>query len=614
MGGAFDRPRRGLALARRQVLLGGLAALPLLVALRRGAALADQFAVEQVSIGSQGLPEILGEADAQLYRQIFALQDAGGFAKADKLIAQVENRCLMGHVLAQRYLHPTAYSSKFAELKAWLKDYATLPEAERIYELAQKKKKGSKKELQAPIISKASLSGPGYASIRPYVSPLQRSAATKARVADLKGQIKRLVKDDKYTKALALIESKEVQRLFDAVEIDQSYALVAQSWFYDGAEDKALEVAGPAGDRSGADVPLANWIAGLSAWRLEDFGRAAHHFERVALSDRVNGWLAAGGAYWAARAHLRRRDPAEMSYWLSLAAEYPRTFYGLLAREALGLKTEFDFRTFQLTQSGLRQLAASPAGSRAVALLQVGQSDLAEQELLLLESWDSGDIAEVLLAIADQGHLARFAFRLANRLADSDGNNRSGKPLLAALYPVPYWQPEGGYVIDRALVFALIRQESAFDPDAKSHAGARGLMQIMPRTASYVAGDSSLKGSGKDALYDPELNLRLGQEYLLHLMSLSDVGDNLFRLAAAYNGGPGNVIKWQRETKFSGDPLLFIESIPIAETRDYVERVLANLWIYQARLQQDTPSLAEIANGDWPRYHPMDARQAKVTN
>jgi soluble lytic murein transglycosylase-like protein len=358
-------------------------------------------------------------------------------------------------------------------------------------------------------------------------------------------------------------------------------------------------------------VPDAKWIAGLEAWRQGSIELAAQHVEAVALSDRLNGWLASGGAYWAARAHLRRRDPAEMSYWLSLAAEYPRTFYGQLAREALGLKTQFDFRTFRLTEAGVRLVAASPAGGRAMALLQVGQDALAEQELLLLESWDSADATEVLLAIADQAQLARFAFKLANRLADADGNNRSGRPLLAALYPVPPWQPPSGYFVDEALVYALIRQESAFNPDAKSHAGARGLMQIMPGTASYVTGDGSLKGSQKDSLYDPALNLQLGQEYLVHLMSLGEVGNDLFRLCAAYNGGPGNLQKWQRETNFGGDPLLFIESIPAGETRDYIERVLANYWIYSARLGKPTPSLGDIANGDWPRYQATYGRQAK---
>jgi len=569
-------------------------------------------AAEQVSVAvdDRGLPLVLGAEDAERYRQIFLLQEAGQMGKADELIFQLADERLLGHVLAQLYLHPTAWKSKVGELKSWLLAYRDHPEAERIYELAVKKNGGSKSGLEKPYVSPASLSGPGGSSFQPYRSEKERSAAQAKRVSELKGQIRKLLRDDQMTKALQVVEGKDAQRLFDQVEIDQAYAQIAQAWYYEGNDEKALALAVPAAQRSGSYVPAANWIAGLASWRQGAFDQAAQHFEAVALSDRVNGWLASAGAYWAARAHLRRRDPAEMSYWLSLAAEYPRTFYGQLGREALGLKTQFDFRTFRLTEAGVRLLAASPAGGRALALLQVGQDDLAEQELLRLESWDSVDATEVLLAIADQAKLARFAFKLANRLADADGNNRSGRPLLAALYPVPPWEPPSGYFVDEALVYALIRQESAFDPEAKSHAGARGLMQIMPRTASYISGDGSLKGGQKDTLYDPALNLQLGQEYIVHLMSLGEIGNDLFRICAAYNGGPGNLQKWQRETNFAGDPLLFIESIPVGETREYIERVLANYWIYSARLNQATPSLSDIANGDWPRYQATYGRQA----
>lgn len=560
---------------------------------------ADQ--VSAAALDDRGLPLVLSKADAERYRQIFALQEAGQMGKADDLIFQLQDQRLLGHVLAQRYLHPTAWKSKYGELKSWLSAYNDLPEADDIYELALKKG-GKKADLDKPYVSPASLSGPVEGSFQPYRSERDRSAAEAKKVSDIKGKIRGYLKDDNLGKALAVVQGKEAQRLLDTVELDQAYAQIAQAAYFDGDDLRALELASPAGERSGSYVPAANWIAGLAAWRQGSFDLAAQHFEAVALSDRVNGWLASGGAYWAARAHLRRRDPAEMSYWLSLAAEYPRTFYGQLAREALGLRTQFDFRSFRLTDAGVRLVAASPAGGRAMALLQVGQDELAEQELMLLEGWDSVDATEVLLAIADQAQLARFAFKLANRLADADGNNRSGKPLLAALYPVPPWEPPSGYFVDEALVYALIRQESAFDPGAKSHAGARGLMQIMPATASYISGDGSLKGGQKDNLYDTALNLQLGQEYLVHLMSLGEVGNDLFRLCAAYNGGPGNLQKWQRETNFAGDPLLFIESIPAGETRDYIERVLANYWIYSARLNKPTPSLSDIANGDWPRY------------
>lgn len=605
MGGTPERQGAARPRTRRQALRDALL-LGTLLTLPTGLL---PLAAEELAM-DPGLPAILSPEDVRLYREIFALQAAGGMGKAEALVERLADRRLIGHVLAQRYLHPTAYNSKFGELKDWLESHAELPQAPRIYELAQRKKKGSKNELRAPVINPASLAGPGRAAVPAYVSPETRDAKTRQRVKELKKQIRELVSDERLDKAQALVEGQEVQRLFDSVEIDQAFARIAQAWYSAGEDTRAFALAAPAGERSSAEVPIASWVAGLAAWRLDDLDGGARHFGLVARSSRISGWLASAGAYWAARTHLRRREPEQMSAWLSLGAKYPRTFYGQLAREALGLRTEFDFRTFDLTGPGLATLSASPAGSRAVALLQAGESELAEQELLLMADWDSASVTQILFAIADKGRLARFAFTLANRLADAEGNTPSGKPLLAALYPLPHWQPEGGYIVDRALVFALIRQESAFNPEATSHAGARGLLQIMPRTASYVSGNAALHGKGKNDLYDPQLNLRLGQEYLLHLMSLEEVGDNLFRLCAAYNGGPGNLAKWQRETKHADDPLLFIESIPFSETRDYVERVLANLWIYQARLEQDTPALREIANGDWPRYHAQDVRQA----
>lgn len=595
-------------------LFFALALAPLTFLTQPGPSQAQQaiLVASEEADAQSSLPQVLSSADAELYRQVFALQSDGKIGKADQLIARIEDQTLMGHVLAQRYLHPTAYTSKYSELKAWLSLYADHPEAQRIYELALKKQPKGATSPDAPIVSPFSLTAFKVPRIEPYQTSRERSAATRKRVAELRKKIWGLARDDAPSQAQKLVESAEVQSLFDEVEIDLAYARIAQAWYFEAEDAKALALAERAAARSGDLVPDAHWYAGLAAWRLGAFAEAAAHFEAVAQSGRVNGWLASAGAYWAARSHLRLQDPAQMSQWLSLAAEYPRTFYGLLARDALGIKTEFDFRRFRLTEAGVRQLKASPTGARALALLQVGEQVLAEQELLLLDTWDSGDVPEVLLALADQANMAEFAFRLANRLADAQGRSGRGVPLLAALYPVPNWEPPGGFIVDRALVYALIRQESAFNPDATSRSGARGLMQIMPATASYVAGDPALKGKGRDQLYDPSVNLRLGQEYILHLMSLSEVGNDLFRLCAAYNGGPGNLIRWSAKASFAGDPLLFIESLPASETRDYIERVLANLWLYQARLGEGSPALSQIANGDWPSYHSPISRQAKV--
>ena len=159
-----------------------------------------------------------------------------------------------------------------------------------------------------------------------------------------------------------------------------------------------------------------------------------------------------------------------------------------------------------------------------------------------------------------------------------------------------------------------MRKESKFDPNAKSWAGARGLMQLMPRTASSLARDRSLRNINREKLFDPGFNLNLGQEYLQQLMSRGEPTGNLFMLTVAYNGGPGNLRKWVRELTSNTDPLFFIESIPARETRNFIEGVLTNLWIYRHRLGQDTPSLDAAAAGKWPVYKPLEYNGERLAN
>jgi soluble lytic murein transglycosylase len=120
----------------------------------------------------------------------------------------------------------------------------------------------------------------------------------------------------------------------------------------------------------------------------------------------------------------------------------------------------------------------------------------------------------------------------------------------------------------------------------------------MPATASYVAGDPSLRGGpGAQRLHDPGLSLDLGQRYLAYLARHEAVRSDLIRLLAAYNAGPGNLTRWLAGNGHRDDPFLYIESIPIPETRLFVQRVLAHSWIYASRLGLPAPSLDALANG-----------------
>ena len=137
-------------------------------------------------------------------------------------------------------------------------------------------------------------------------------------------------------------------------------------------------------------------------------------------------------------------------------------------------------------------------------------------------------------------------------------------------------------------------------------------MQIMPATASYVTGDASLRGAGARRLDDPSFSLEVGQRYLLYLARLDNVDGDLIRLLAAYNNGPGNLARWLPAVRHRDDPFLFIESIPVGETRIFVQRVLAYSWIYAARLGLAAPSLDELAAGRFPRLGGTAAVAAMV--
>ena len=248
-----------------------------------------------------------------------------------------------------------------------------------------------------------------------------------------------------------------------------------------------------------------------------------------------------------------------------------------------------------------------PAAIRALALAQAHQHERAELELRRLRADASPALGRAMLAIATQLRLPAAQLRIARSLSRLDGRRHDG-----GLYPLAAWVPEGGYRVDRALIYALMRQESQFNARAKSRAGARGLMQLMPSTASFISGDRRYRKSHRNKLFDPAINIELGQTYILHLAAQPEIADNLFYLVAAYNGGPGNLNKWRRRQAQDDDPLLFVETLPSRETRGFIKSVFTNFWAYRAQLGQATPSLDAVAGGRWPTYVPLDPTSVAV--
>jgi soluble lytic murein transglycosylase-like protein len=546
---------------------------------------------------------ILGDQDARLYRDIFRLQADGKWKAADTRIAKLSDRILMGHVLYQRYMHPRAYRSTYIELKNWMKLYADHPDAQRIYRLAVKRRPSNYKWPRKP-------GGPSVNVAGAIAEPDTASGATVRRRTSrdmryAQRRIRSWVNRGAPTRAYKYLSQKSVARHFDAIGYDEMLVKIAAGFYQVDKNEQALELAGKAAERSGDQLTDAYWWAGLSAWRIGRHAMAADYFEALAWSG-TNDWLASAGAYWAARAYLVSREPDKVVPMLQLAADRPLTFYGVLGQEALALRQPIDWSVPLASVDAAREITGIPAARRGLALLQIGQDRRGMAELKRVLGRLPQSHLDTLMAYADRMQIAGLSFQIGNSMHKRDGHWHG-----AALYPLPSWEPDNGFQLDRALIFALMRQESNFKTNAKSHAGARGLMQLMPGTASFISG-RRYRGWRRDKLYDPELNVTLGQKYMVHLLESSRIDGSLFLAVAAYNGGPGNLRRWLRGVNFQDDPLLFIESIPKRETRIYVERVLTNYWIYRDRLGQPRPSLEDVVAGDWPVYSALDPLNKQV--
>lgn len=548
----------------------------------------------------------LSPADQKRYADIFRAQDDGDFDAADSKITALENGVLMGHVLAHRYLHPKTKAS-YAELRDWLDRYADHPQAERIYRLADSRRpEGVREQIRTPLSRKSPIivkAGQVSEDGKLYVSSLKRTETEKEQTADLLRTIRARIQDYEPTQALRLLETHPGRLSLDNVEFDQARALIGAGYLYAGNSDDALKYASAAMNRSGQYAPMGAWVSGLAYWQRQNYKRAARAFEVAATSPYSSGWMVSAAAYWASRAHMRDGNVRVVSHWLDKAASYPRTFYGLIATRALGQDHDFNWERPSADGARLRVIENTPAGQRGRVLAEIGRFEEAEAELRSLYDGANRAESEALLSFAFKNNLPALTMRLAHAIRRKDGDLYD-----AALYPMIPWQPENGFTLDKALIHAFIRQESKFETSAQSTSGATGLMQLMPATARYIAGDGRLDGAqAGDLLRDPSVNLEIGQEYLESLLNNKIVEGDVMALAIAYNAGPGKLSQWKAERKGMKDPLLFIETIPYAETRAFVERVMSNYWIYRLQLGQPLPSLDAVAEGRWARYTSMDS-------
>jgi soluble lytic murein transglycosylase len=356
--------------------------------------------------------------------------------------------------------------------------------------------------------------------------------------------------------------------------------------------------------RSGDNFADVTWRQAISAWRNGNKTESARLFATIANHPETSSsWQVSASAYWAWRSHKAIGNKKEAGHYLRLAAKQPRSFYGILARRQLGQSLSLDREPVTLSESDVLEMIGEPAIRRVIALAQSNLSELAEKELRILFPKAEESEKLRLLALARHFNMASVQISMAKHL-DGDGRTYD-----YAKYPVPRWQPQDGFKVEPPLIYALMRQESGFHAAAISPAGALGVMQLMPRTASLMHQriNDILRDNGQPLLVgnvsDPDFNMMLGQNYVRHLLENNLVEGNLFYMLAAYNAGPGRLQEWKKTLDYHDDPLLFVESIPYAQTRHYVMQVMTSYWIY-SELADETPhhSLQALLSGHWPNY------------
>ena len=493
----------------------------------------------------EGGVRALSSADRLSYTTAFDALRRGDLELARAAAREARDRVLLGQVEFERLFHPD-YSATYEELTAWLDEYADLPCAERAYNLALRRRPDGAAEPRRPN----------------GVGPRTWNSVVTAGGGALP--------DDPV---------KQARIAYNNDDLPRAYTLGVQigDW----------------------------WTAGLAAWRLNQFNDSLTAFDRVASDPTQDGWVRAGAAVWAARAAGRTGRQDQVTGYLQVAAHWPATFYGQIALRQLGVEPDIHNmgpRPYQ-PGGGLQQASWRPGDTsdvdpgeleafvqsdqrarRTLAFYEVGRRSEAEDELK----------TGVRMAPTDSAR--RLWTALANMIRPRSASSTDGSVIDAAAYPVPVLEPEGGFTIERALVYAIARKETGFNANARSGVGAYGMMQLMPGTAAELSGDRGFV-TQPNRLLQPAVNLRLGQAYVNRMFQLPAFQGDLLRAVASYNAGPGPMLAAVRKLGPDADPLLLIETIDVPQARDYVEKVVAAYWIYQRMFGGPLNTLDAVASG-----------------
>jgi soluble lytic murein transglycosylase len=362
-----------------------------------------------------------------------------------------------------------------------------------------------------------------------------------------------------------------------------------------GDNTGAYAAAAAGGLQPGAQFNEAQFFAGwVALTRLKNADLAEQHFAKLQGGAETPITLSRA-YYWRGRAASAKGDALDANLFWGQGAKYYTTFYGQLSA------AKVDQATLQLGSDPV-PTAADRAAFESLDVIRAARmlGDAGERDLFttfVMGAEEDLTNAAQLALLVDMTRLYGDQW-LSMRVVRAGAMR--GLYLPDRGYPVRM-APTGGDVAEPAFVFAIARQESSFDPFARSPVGARGMMQLMPRTAAALARRLGVSYS-PSRLDDADYNMRLGAGYLDELVN--DFSGSYVLATAAYNAGPGRPPQWITACgdPRTSDPTDFIECIPFSETRDYVMRVMEAMQVYRARLRGGAAPLtlaADLKRGGW---------------
>ncbi len=538
--------------------------------------------------------DVLTDDDAAIYVQIFNLQDKEKIDAAKKLEDKLSDKFLMNEVLYQRYISKT-YHTKGSELQKWMEKYYDMPGAERLSKIAQIKKATVRKPVVPHIVT-------GKEYIETAQSENWTAKTYNEKITKNIDKFKKAIRSGSSKTARVILEDKKFKSKLSEADYGRLAGRLSFLYYTNGEYELAKKWGFVASD---AKSEYGLWSMGLLYFKEQKYKESRKYFSEILNLTQINNARKTEAAFWAARAADLVGDSENTKKYLKIAAAHPMSFYGALAAAMSGDTPEYEFFDQECSDEDIVELRENKYGRKALALLQVGRKERAEQYLKYLVTAKSSDkMLHAVNAVSSMYALPQVSILVSGVMRDRGVLEINDDIIYSAQYPLPNWEPLGGWSIDRALLLAITKQESGFKPNAKSTAGANGLMQLMPNTAKRVARKNDMKMSDID-MSKPEHNMFLGQQYIVDLLSHQLIQNNIIKMLVAYNAGMGNLVKFEKSFTTS-DPLLYIESFPAYETRNYIKRVMSNLWLYRARLNQPLTALKELSDGHWPYYNSED--------